>query len=140
MVSPTPIRFPADLGHAVTEAARRAHVSKSQMVIRAVDEWLRMQQHPRVTFVTTNTGARRATLMCGPQVWVVAESWMQHPEDERTVEAVADAIGIAVADANAALEYWAAYRDEIDEQIGDHQADQDAALAQWEQRQALRAL
>lgn len=87
-----------------------------------------MQAHPRIIFVTTNTGERRAALISGPQVWVVAASWCQHPAANRTVEVVAEALGLPVADTEAALAYWAAYRDEIDRLIEIHQADQDAAL------------
>ncbi len=38
----------------------------------------------------------------------------------------------------AALAYWADHRHEIDQIIERHQAAQDAALATWERRQALR--
>ncbi len=78
--------------------------------------------------------------MGGPQVWAVAASWRQHPAAERTVDAVAAALGLPVVDVEAALAYWAAYRDEIDRLIEIHEADQDAALRAWEQRQALRAV
>ncbi len=71
MVTPTPVRFPADLGRALADFARRADTPKSTVVVRAVDEWLRMQAHPRITFVSTNKGERRAALMGGPQVWSV---------------------------------------------------------------------
>lgn len=140
MVSPTPVRFPPEVDRAIADFARRAGTAKSAVVVRAADEWLRMQAHPRVIFVTTNTGARRATLIAGPQVWTVAESWRQHAPAERTPEIVAEAVGLSVADVEAALTYWAAYRDEIDRLIEDHRAEADAALQAWEQRQALRAI
>lgn len=140
MTSPTPVRFPPEVDRAIAEFARRSGTPKSTVVIRAADEWLRMQAHPRIIFVTTNTGERRAALISGPQVWTVAESWRQHPVAERVAVVVADAVGLTVADVEAALTYWAAYRDEIDTIVEQHQADQDAALHAWEQRQALRAV
>lgn len=99
-----------------------------------------MEAHPGVIFVTTNTGERRAALIGGPQVWTVAASWRQHPADERSAEAVADALGLSVADVETALGYWAAHRAELDQLLANHDADQDAALRAWEQRQALRAV
>lgn len=140
MVSPTPVRFPAEIDRAIAEFARRAGTPKSTIVIRAADEWLRMQAHPRVIFVTTNTGQRRAALVSGPQVWIVAASWIDHSVAERNSEAVADALGLPVADIEAALGYWAVYRDEIDRLVEIHRANQDAELRAWEKRQALRVV
>ncbi|CAN5342334.1 hypothetical protein BH23ACT9_BH23ACT9_19380 [soil metagenome] len=40
----------------------------------------------------------------------------------------------------AALSYWADFRDEVDRVIADHHTAQDAALAAWERRQALDAV
>lgn len=140
MASPTPVRFPPDIDHAVADFARRGGTPKSTVVIRAVDEWLRMQTHPRIVFVTTNTGARRAALVSGPQVWTVAAAWRQHEPEARTPIELGATLELPVADIEAALAYWAAYRDEIDSQVTDHLADADAALAAWEQRQALRAI
>ncbi len=95
------------------------------------------QANPRIVFVTTNTGERRAALVSGPQVWTVAEAWRQHLPEERTSDIVADALGLPVVDVEAALTYWADYRDEIDRLIENHEADADAALRAWERRQAL---
>ncbi|GAB3912562.1 hypothetical protein GCM10011575_45880 [Microlunatus endophyticus] len=140
MVSPTPVRFPPELDREISDLARRTGTSKSSVVVRAAAEWLRMQSHPRITFLTTNTGERRAALLSGPQVWTVAEAWSQHSASERTTEIVAVSVGLSPADVEAALTYWAAYRDEIDQLLERHQADQDAALRAWEQRQELRAI
>lgn len=112
-------------------------MKKSTVVVSAVREWLRMQAHPRIVFVTTLTGERRAALAAGPQVWTVAESWLQHDKRERSARTVADALGLSVVDVEAALAYWADYRDEIDEVVERHQADQDEALAAWERRRKL---
>lgn len=85
-----------------------------------------MQAHPRVRFVTVETGERRASLVDGPQAWTVAESWLAHAPAERTAEAVADAVGIPDTLVEAALAYWA-----------DHRAAQDEALAARERRRSL---
>lgn len=99
-----------------------------------------MQAHPGIVFVVTVAGERRAALSTGPQVWTVAEAWLQHDKDERTVAVVADALGLTALDVETALGYWADYQDEIDDLISRHRASQDEALAAWERRRALDAI
>lgn len=140
MTSPTNVRFPDQVDRSLADYARRSGAKKSTVVVGAVREWLRMQAHPGILFVTTVTGERRAALAVGPQVWTVAESWLQHDKNERSVAVVADALGLSTVDVEAALAYWADYREEIDELITRHRADQDAALAAWERRLALDAV
>src|SRR5574342_594661 len=107
MASPTNVRFPDALDKGLASYARRTGVTKSSVVVGAVDEWLRMQAHPGIVFVTTVNGERRAALAVGPQVWTVAEAWQQHHRNERTPAVVADALGLAVSDVESALGYWA---------------------------------
>lgn len=140
MASPTNVRFPDPVDRGLADYARKTGAKKSAVVVGAVREWLRMQAHPGIVFVTALTGERRAALAVGPQVWAVAESWIQHDNSERTVGIVADALGLSVLEVEAALAYWADHRQEIDELIERHHADQDAALAAWERRQALDAV
>jgi hypothetical protein len=140
MTSPTNVRFPDQVDQSLADYARRSGAKKSTVVVGAVREWLRMQAYPGIVFVTTLTGERRAALAVGPQVWTVAESWLQHDKDERTAAVVADALGLSVVDIETALAYWADYRDEIDELVERHHASQDAALAAWERRRALDAV
>jgi len=102
-----------------------------------VREWLRMQAHPGVIFFSTITGERRAALAAGPQVWTVAEAWLQHDKEELSAAVVADVLGLSAVDVQAALAYWADFQDEIDDLIDWHHVSQDEALAAWERRQAL---
>jgi hypothetical protein len=140
MVAPTNVRFPEAVEERLADYARQAGAKKSTVVVSAVREWLRMQAHPGVIFVAAITGERRAALSAGPQVWMVAEAWLQHDKDDRTTAVVADALGLSAVDVETALAYWADYQDEIDELISRHHASQDDALAAWERRQALDAI
>jgi hypothetical protein len=140
MVAPTNIRFPEVVDDRLTDYARQTGARKSAVVISAVHEWLRMQAHPGIVFVATVTGERRAALSAGPQVWTVAEAWLQHDKDERTAAVVADALGLTAADVENALAYWADYQGEIDDLISRHRASQDEALAAWERRRTLDEL
>jgi hypothetical protein len=140
MVSPTNVRFPEAVDRGLSDYARRVGAKKSTVVVGALREWLRMEAHPGIVFVTIVTGERRAALAAGPHVWVVAEAWQQHEGGERTPTTVADTLGLSLHDVETALGYWADYRDEIDELIARHQAEQDKALAAWERRRALDAV
>lgn len=137
MVAPTNIRFAEPTQESLTRFVRRTGQTKSSVINTAVEEWLRMQDHPRVRFVGIETGERRAVLADGPQVWTIAESWLAHDPTQRTAATVADAVGIPASMVEAALAYWADYRDEIDEVLDRHRVAQDEALAAWERRQAL---
>ena len=140
MTSPTNVRFPEPVDKRLADYARRVGAKKSTVVVSALREWLRMEAHPGIVFVTTVTGERRAALAAGPQVWTVAEAWQQHPARRRKPAAVADTLGLAVRDVETALAYWAEYRDEIDDLIDRHHIAQDEALAAWERRRALDAV
>lgn len=140
MVAPTNVRFPEAVDKGLADYARQTGAKKSTVVVSAVREWLRMQSHPGVIFVATVGGERRAALSVGPQVWTVAEAWLQHEKDERDPAVVADALGLTAVDVENALAYWADYQDEIDDLISRHRASQDEALAAWERRRALDAI
>ena len=84
-----------------------------------------MPDHPAIVFVASDGGERRAALATGPQIWTIAEAWLQHDTDDRSPVLVADAIGLSVQEVESALAYWADNRHEIDEQVSQHQA-QDA--------------
>lgn len=137
MVVPTNVRFTEPTQESLGRYVRRSGQTKSSVINTAVDEWLRMQTHPRIRFVAVETGERRAMLIDGPPVWTVAESWLAHEPDGRSTDAVADAVGISANQVEAALAYWADHRDEIDDLIRRQHAAQHEALAAWERRQAL---
>lgn len=137
MVAPTNVRFPEAVDRRLADYARQTGAKKSTVVVGAVREWLRMQAYPGIVFVSAVTGERRAALAAGPQVWTVAEAWLQHDKDQRTPGIVADALGLPTVDVEAALAYWADNQDEINDLISRHQASQDEALAAWERRRSL---
>lgn len=137
MVAPTNVRFPGEVDRGLSDYAKRTGAKKSTVVVGAVREWLRMQAYPGIVFVSAAAGERRAALSSGPQVWTVAEAWLQHDRAERTSAIVADALGMTVVDVEAALGYWAGNQDEINDLISRHHASQDEALAAWERRRSL---
>jgi len=132
------------LGSAVEESAEsymaQTGWNKTSLINTALGEWLRIQRHPGIRFVATPAGSRVAALVDGPEIWTVAESWLQHPPTERTTDNVAQATGLTCREVECALAYYADYRPEIDAEINRvHQA-QAQARAAWERRQALHDL
>ena len=94
--------------------------------------WLRAEAHRGIVFVTEVTGERRAALISGPQVWTVAEAWLQHEPEHRTARDLADTLGLSMKSVETALAYWADNRQEIDGLITRHHLAQDEAVAAWE--------
>jgi hypothetical protein len=137
MALPTSLRLPPDLDRSLEAYARRTRSSKASLIVQATREWLNLQAHPRVCFVSTVEGERRAALLAGPQVWTVAESWLQQEPGEGRLEATVDSTGLEAPEVEAALAYWADNRAEIDGIVEAHRLEQDEALAAWERIRAL---
>ena len=132
------VRVSDSVGEAVAEYMDETGWNRSSVIETALLEWLRLQNHPGIRFVTLVTGQRVAALVDGPEVWTVAESWMAHDPSERNVTVVAQATGLDEYQVEAALNYWADHREEIDAQVESIHRAQDRALAQWERRKTLR--
>lgn len=139
MVAPTNVRFSEPVHEALTRYVHLTGQTKSGVINSAVEEWLRMQVHTGIRFVTIETGERRARLVDGPEVWTIAEAWLAHEPESRRVPELVDVLGLPERSIEAALSYWADFRAEIDGVIERHRAAQDEALAAWERRRAIDA-
>lgn len=137
MATATHIRLPDDVDKALSSYATRVGAGKSTVISQAVSEWLRTEAHRGIAFVTELTGERRAALINGPQVWTVAEAWLQHDPEHRSAVELAGTLELSVKSVETALAYWADNRQEIDGIITRHHLAQDEALAAWERRQSL---
>jgi len=111
--------------------------SRSRVLNVALDEWLRAQQHPGIRFVELPSGQRIAGLVDGPEVWTVAESWLDHDLVDRTAANVSKATGLTLRQVETALAYWADYRDDINADLDRVHAAQREARAAWERLQDL---
>ena len=140
MVAPTNVRLPDSVHTALDSFTKRSGGRKSAVVSTAVSEWLRLQDHPRIHFVSPVPGVRRAALVDGPQVWSVAEAWLQAGAASRSVDSVAQAVGLRSDQVEAALSYWADNRDEIDGLIEQIHLAQASEYAAWQRRRALDGL
>src|SRR3989442_15745818 len=132
MATPRSVRFDDSVVERLASyVSRHPGLTASSGAARLVDEGLRMEEHPGVMFRDGPMG-RRATLVGGPDVWEViralrsarsAEPALAEPE---LLDLVADNTGVAPRLLRVAVDYWAAYPDEVDALV-DHAARTDDA-------------
>jgi hypothetical protein len=132
MATPRSVRFDDSVVERLASyVSRHPGLTASSVAARLVDEGLRMEEHPGVMFRDGPMG-RRATLVGGPDVWEViralrsarsAEPALAEPE---LLDLVADNTGVALRLLRVAVDYWAAYPDEVDALV-DHAARTDVA-------------
>lgn len=132
MATPRSVRFDDSvIERLASYVSRHPGLTASSVAARLVDEGLRMEEHPGVMFRDGPMG-RRATLVGGPDVWEViralrsarsAEPTLAEPE---LLELVADNTGVALRLLRVAVDYWAAYPNEVDALV-DHSARTDDA-------------
>jgi len=120
MATPRSVRFDDSVVERLASyVSRHPGLTASSVAARLVDEGLRTEEHPGVMFRDGPMG-RRATLVGGPDVWEViralrsarsAEPALAEPE---LLDLVADNTGVAPRLLRVAVDYWAAYPDEVD--------------------------
>jgi hypothetical protein len=132
---------------AVLERLRRyvrAHpgLSASALTSRFVDEALRMEEHPGILFRDGPSG-RRAVLIGGPDVWEVARvvrsarSAEPDLDADAVVELAVETMGLPPGRIRVAMDYWAAYPDEVEQQLHDAEEAERAAEERWQRERRL---
>ena len=114
----------------------------SSMTNLFVDEALRAEEHPGVTFHPGPAG-RRAGLIGGPDVWQVIDTLLTVRDDdpgladEALVDATSEAMGLPEFQVRIAVRFYAAYRSEIDEWITANREAATQGEARWLAEQEL---
>lgn len=111
------VRLSPEARERLQREATRAGEPAASLAERLIDEGLRQRRHPLIRFVDGPTG-RRARLVRGPDVWELV--WFVQRSaatGEDKVAHAAEWFRIPAADVEAALAYYAAFMDEIDERI-----------------------
>jgi hypothetical protein len=139
-VSAVSVRFrrPEVLKRLKAEAKAR-HVSSSALAEELIDEGLRTRRHPMVVFRDGASG-RRAGLLGGPDVWEVIGGLVggDIPPESR-IERAVEHFGLTPRLVGAALDYYADFTTEIDDELSANVAAADEAEAAWRRRQDLLA-
>jgi uncharacterized protein (DUF433 family) len=94
--------------------ARRAHLPPRTLAQRYVEEGLRMDEHPLVRFADGPAGRRARLVGTGKDVWEIIA--VVRDNDGGAAEA-ASYLEIPLGLVQAAIAYYGAYTDEIDQQI-----------------------
>lgn len=120
-------------------SARSRRVGISTLAERLIDEGLRMDAHPAVTFRDGPAG-RRAVLIGGPEVADVIGSMVggDVPVEQRCSRA-AELLELSMGMVEAALAYYADHTDEIDAEIAARAQVAEEAETAWRHQRALLA-
>lgn len=140
MASPRSVRLSDDVLRRLTNVARRNGASVSSTIERLLDEAVRREAHPAITFRDGPSG-RRAGLMGGPDVDEVIRT-LRAVQGEGAVDAVvavADATSLTAARVRAAVAYYADYADEVDQRISANERAADEMEAAWRRQQEIVA-
>lgn len=143
MSSPRSVRLTDDVLRRLGAVAGRRGVSVSSLMERLIDEALRREAHPAITFRDGPSG-RRAGLHAGPDVDEVIRTLrdVQAETDQESADPVAEvasAMSLALDQVRSAIAYYADHREEIDARIAVNQEAADEAEAAWRRQQEILA-
>lgn len=130
------LRLAPGVRERLSERARRAQLPERTVAQRYVEEGLRRDTHPLIQFLDGPSGRRASLVGCGLDVWEVIATVR---DNAGSIAEAAGYLHIPTGMVEAAVAYYGEYRDEIDAQIADNEAEYErgrAALAAGEQ--ALR--
>jgi uncharacterized protein (DUF433 family) len=113
--------------------AKRVHLAPRTLAQRYVEEGLRMDEHPLIRFVEGPAGRRARLVGTGKDVWEVIAAVRDNSGD--AVE-TARYLEIPLGLVQAAITYYGAYRDEIDQWIEANEQEAAEARAAWVAGQA----
>ena len=108
--------------------ARRVHLPPRTLAQRYVEEGLRMDEHPLIRFADGPAGRRARLAGTGKDVWeIIAAVRDNHGDAAETARYLELPLGLV----QAAISYYGAYRDEIDQWIEANEQQLAEAHAAW---------
>jgi hypothetical protein len=109
--------------------ARRAHMPPRTLAQRYVEEGLRMDEHPLIRFADGPAGRRARLVGVGLDVW---EALATVRDNDGDLAAAAGYLEIPLGLIQAAVAYYGAFQDEIDEWIDLNEGEATDAHAFWQ--------
>lgn len=128
-------RFDTRVLEALSRHAREAGVAESALAQRYLDEGLRREEHPLITFREGMGGRRAALVGTRLDVWQVIET-VKHSD---TIPEAAEYLSIAPSWVTACVRYYADYKAEVDEWAELMQAVAEREEDAWRRTQAVLA-
>jgi uncharacterized protein (DUF433 family) len=110
-------------------SVRRVHLAPRTLAQRYVEEGLRMDEHPLIRFAEGPAGRRARLMGTGKDVWEVIATVRDNGGD---IAEAARYLEIPVGLVQAAVTYYGAYTDEIDQWIKVNAQEAAEAHAAWE--------
>lgn len=124
MARPTSFRLSAHLLGRLDEEARATGMSVTALVSTLLDEGLKTRRFPGIVYRDGPAG-RPAAVVGGPDVWEIVRAIKNAPgEGEQRIHHLADQLGISLQRLRLAIDFYAAFPEEIHDRIG---ADERAA-------------
>ncbi len=130
------LRLQTGVGERLRRHARRMGITQRTLAQRYVEEGVRHDDHPLIHFLPGVVGRRSVVLGTGLDVWEVIATVR---DNENDLAQAASYLGIPLGLVEAAVNYYGEYRDEIDEQIADNEAEYERGYAAWEAGQRALA-
>lgn len=118
------------------ERARVRGETRTSVAERYLNEGLRMDEHPLIVFRDGAAGRRAVLAGTRLDVWQIVDTLEQ---SDNSVADAAAYLGVSEAQARAAVRYYAAYKDEIDEWRERMRAITEREEEVWRREQALLA-
>lgn len=126
MSQPLSLRLPDATVTRLSARARRRGIPPRTLAQRYVEEGLRIDDHPLVRFADGPAGRRPRLVGSGLDVWEVIAVVRDNGGD---VRAAADYLELPLGLVQAAVTYYGAYADEIDDWIAANQRESQEAHA-----------
>jgi uncharacterized protein (DUF433 family) len=116
------------------ERARDRGESANALAERLLEEGLRRDAHPLIDFWDSVAGRRAMVLGTRIEVGQVVDTWL---ESNKLVEETAEYFNLPERHIAAALQYYAAFQQEVDEYRARKQEFADREHGAWQREQAL---
>jgi hypothetical protein len=129
--------LPEDLLARVETQARAEGRSVSGLVSSMLDEAVKTRRFPGIVYRPGPTG-RRAAVAGGPDVWELARAVKEATgRPEQRIQRVARALGVPAATLRLAVDFYAAFPEEIDERIAEDERAAERVRELVERREQL---
>ena len=125
-------RFERGLIEHLRRRAAEVDAPQTKLAERYIEEGLRHDEHPLIYFRDATTGRRPALLGSRLDVGEIVTTIRQN---NNSVEETAEYLEIPVEHVDAALRYYADFKDEIDERVARSQAIAQRERERWERQQ-----
>ena len=133
MSSPLSVRLNDETIERLGNRARRVHLPPRTLAQRYIEEGLRMDDHPLVRFADGPAGRRARLAGTGKDVWEVIATIRDNNGD---MAAAVRYLEMPLGLVQAAVTYYGAYQEEIDQWIELNKQETDEAHAAWVAGQA----